>query len=141
MIFRKKAVERLLRFDMIRFLKLAEITQYSVIAFVFALLLGTFVNKNMPSTLDDDKKQKNVLIISLETIIHISILIIIAYYLKKFVAIFPFLFKWVNKKYIPSYHQESTIGIAIGVGYIFNKTQHKLVNKIVYLTEYFNLKS
>ena len=85
MIFRKKAAEKLFRFDMIRFLKLAEIIQYSVIAFVFALLIGTFVNKHMPSTLDDDKKPKNILIISLETIIHISILIIVAYYLKKFV--------------------------------------------------------
>ena len=124
---------------MIRFLKLAEIIQYSVIAFVFALLIGTFVNKHIPSTLDDDKKPKNILIISLETIIHISILIIVAYYLKKFVAIFPFLLKWMDKKYIPSYHQESAIGIAIGVGYIFNKTQDKLVNKLDYLTKYLNL--
>jgi len=139
MIFRKNAVERLLRFDLIRFLKLAEITQYSIIAVIFALLIGTLINKNIPSTLDDDKKPNNVLIISLETIIHISILIIVAYYLKKFVAIFPFLFKWVNKKYIPSYHQESAIGIAIGVGYIFNKTQDKLDNKLDYLTKYFNL--
>ena len=139
MIFRKKAAEKLFRVDMIRFLKLAEIIQYSVIAFVFALLIGTFVNKNMPSTLDDDKKPKNILIISLETIIHISILIIIAYYLKKFVAIFPFLLKWMDKNYIPSYHQESAIGIAIGVGYIFNKTQDKLDNKLDYLTKYFNL--
>ena len=139
MIFRKKAAEKLFRVDMIRFLKLAEIIQYSVIAFVFALLIGTFVNKHMPSTLDDDKKPKNILIISLETIIHISILIIVAYYLKKFVAIFPFLLKWMDKNYIPSYHQESAIGIAIGVGYIFNKTQDKLDNKLDYLTKYLNL--
>ena len=77
--------------------------------------------------------------ISLETIIHISILIIVAYYLKKFVAIFPFLLKWMDKKYIPSYHQESAIGIAIGVGYIFNKTQDKLDIKLDYLTKYLNL--
>ena len=139
MIFRKNAVERLLRFDLIRFLKLAEITQYSIIAVIFALLIGTLINKNIPSTLDDDKKPNNVLIISLETIIHISILIIVAYYLKKFVAIFPFLLKWMDKNYIPSYHQESAIGIAIGVGYIFNKTQDKLDNKLDYLTKYFNL--
>ena len=49
MIFRKKAAEKLFRVDMIRFLKLADIIQYSVIAFVFALLIGTFINKNMPS--------------------------------------------------------------------------------------------
>ena len=98
MIFRKKAAEKLFRVDMIRFLKLAEIIQYSVIAFVFALLIGTFVNKHMPSTLDDDKKPKNILIISLETIIHISILIIVAYYLKKFVAIFPFLLNFYNSR-------------------------------------------
>ena len=45
----------------------------------------------------------------------------------------------MDKKYIPSYHQESAIGIAIGVGYIFNKTQDKLVNKLDYLTKYLHL--
>ena len=134
MFFKEKALERLLRFDTIRILKITEILQYSVLAFIFSLILGPIINKIMP-TFDE---KKGLIINCIETLLHISIIIIVVYYLRKFVPIFPFIIGGAYTKYIPSMKKESLIGTTIGIGYIFNKTQDKLVQKIKFLTKYFH---
>ena len=75
-----------------------------------------------------------------ECVIHMVILIIAAFYINKFIRIFPFVGKNLSSKYIPSKHKESTIGIGIGLSYIYSKSQPILSDKISFLVQSFSHK-
>lgn len=128
--------ERLIRFDSIRVLKLLEISQFSIIGFLLGLYLGAFIDKLVPEP-NVVSKDKNKFLILIETIIHMIGLIIIGYYIQKLAHIFNFCCGFLNKKYVSSLHEESTIGITIGLAFIFSATQKKLKTKISYLTKRF----
>ena len=129
--FNMKNVERFIRLDQIRILKLIEIIQYSSIAFTLGLFIGIFVNNRFPNL--DKKKNKSLLFI--EVILQMAVLIIIAYYIEKLSMIVPFCCGRFNKKYQASLHNENRIGITLGLAFIYSTTQTNLIKKINYLTE------
>ena len=120
-----KNMERLVRFDKIRLLKLLEITQYSLLAFFIGLFLGHALNSVLP---ESDNKKTTTRIVS-EVILNILGIVISVYYIKKSLILFPFLLSGV-KGYVPSKKKESYIGVTIGFGLIFNMTQNKLHKNI-----------
>ena len=131
--FVRKNMERLIRFDAIRFLKLLEITQYAILSFFTAFYVSINLN-NMTPPLDKKKSRFKLFV---EVVINIVLLTIIAYYIGKFVRIFPFLGKYFSNKYKPDSHNEASIGISVGLSYIYSKTQLVLADKIKFLIETF----
>mgnify|MGYP001487279030 CR=1 FL=1 len=126
----QKNVERLLRFDIIRVLKLAEIIQYAIMAFVFGFVISLIINK-LSNKLDKKKKHGHTIF---EVILHMALLIIVAYYINKLIRIFPFIGAGLSNKYIPSKKNEATIGVAIGLSYIYTQSQINLGDKVKHLT-------
>ncbi len=127
----KTEFNKLLRFDSIRFLKLLEILQNSVLGFMLGLVFGGMIDK-YSFDLDKNKSTSQILF---EVILQVTLFTIGSYYIKKMVNSINFCCGFFNKKYKPSLHLESSTGITIGLAYVFSATQFKLHKKIKYLIE------
>lgn len=125
----KNNLLRLIRHDDIRFLKLLEIIQYASLASLLSLGISHIINKYTPEL--DKTKGKSIIL--LEVLFQLILLIIIAYYIKKFVEIFPFIGTGLSTKYVPSKKNEANVGVEFGLAYIFVASQIKLNEKITYL--------
>tara|TARA_B100001057_G_C22762040_1_gene916213 strand:+ start:478 stop:879 length:402 start_codon:yes stop_codon:yes gene_type:complete len=125
----KNNLLRLMRHDDIRFLKLLEIIQYASLASLLSLGISHIINKYTPEL--DKTKGKSIIL--LEVLFQLILLIIIAYYIKKFVEIFPFIGAGLSSKYVPSKKNEANVGVEFGLAYIFVASQIKLNEKITYL--------
>ena len=124
-----KNLERLLRFDKVRILKILEITQYSILAFFIGMFIGDYLDKKLPDNDINDSKFKIVL----DVLFNLFIVVVAVYYIQKIIALFPFILGKF-KGYEPSKKNESLIGITIGMGLIFNITQRKLYKNVHLLT-------
>lgn len=122
-------VKSFIRTDSIRLFKLLEISQYAVITFFVTLLSGTYLDYIIPKM----NKENGTIYITLETMVYFVIVIVGAYYIKKFVTMFPFFLTPFNSGYIPNKKWESDIGIKIGFAYMFSKTQTKIGERIQYI--------
>jgi hypothetical protein len=121
-------VKKLLQFDKIRFLKLLEICQFSLIGFSLTLIIGNILNNKCLS--DYDLKELSDLKLIGLIMLELMILVIVTYYIKKVVLCFPFLFGFLYKNYIPSKNDEATVGYIVGTSIILRITIDKLVDKI-----------
>ena len=124
-----KNLERLVRLDKIRLLKLLEILQFSIISFSLGLFIGNYINDLFPKF--DARQNKYTILLEM------SVLIIVSYYIKKLASIVPFCCGSFSKKYVPSLHNENSIGMTMGLTFVFITTQTNLKNKIKYLTKHF----
>ena len=135
--------KRLFRFDSIRLFKLLEICYYSIIAFILTLItIGIFEDDSIfPFFLIDNPEEKEYSYINLLsiTLFDIAFIVIIIYYLTKILKCIPFLFKYFNKKYKPSFKNEMNTGINIGIGMILYYSLHSLDKKIKKLIDYNNI--
>jgi len=128
-----KNVKRLTRTDSIRIMKLLEIVQFSVIGFTLGMIIGGLINKIFPE-FDEDKNKYYIFV---ETMIEMSVLIIVAYYIKKIAIIIPFCCDGFNNKYKSGLHNENSSGISLGLAFVFAATQTNLEKKVKYLTKQF----
>ena len=127
-----KKLNSLKRLDMIRVMKLLEFAQYAILATAAALITGPILNKSLFAAPHNKKSTSTLLT---EIFIEVGIIGVVIYYIKKIIHIIPFFFQSLYHKYIPSYHNEAMIGIAIGIDLVFNHTQTNLIEKINIVTQ------
>ena len=115
----------------VRAQKLLDMSQNIGEIAILALPLGMLINKATPE-LDKTKPQWQIMI---EVIVHLMILIISVYYLRKIGLIIPFLFNYTDSYVIgrKSSDGENLIGPSIAYSFCMNGTQLKLKEKIKYL--------
>lgn len=111
-------IETLTRMDTVRISKLLEITQYAFLTFIFAFFIGGYLDKLFYVR---DKDTKTYILIR-DVALQLFLIIIIAYYIRKLVLIFPFMFS-ISKDYIPSAKGEAQNGIALALAIIFLTVQ------------------
>ena len=132
----------LIRLDSIRLMKLLEMSYYAVISFLVVLTLGNFVNNSgyMRILFDDELERENIYRLVFDIIVELCFLVIIFYYLKKFLKTIPFIFSFLNRNYKPSLKSESEFGINIVMGIIMFETLGKVKDKIKIANEEFKKK-
>lgn len=128
----KSQMRSILAVDMIRLLKLLEISQYTILAAVSAIILGPVINEITPMPTNTDNK----IILLLYIFGELALLGIFTYYIRKIILLTPFFFSWVSNKYINNRGGSSILAIGIGLGLVFNRTQTKLLKKIDILSIY-----
>jgi hypothetical protein len=112
----KKRFNDLIRLDKIRIYKLLEMLQFTFITFIIVIFITTFLNKNF---LDTKKKYK--LKVNVNSIIKDFIklffktymLVIIVYYSKKIILLFPSLPALYDKQFNEHSTLEYTLNIAL----------------------------
>tara|TARA_Y100001958_G_C21181333_1_gene511137 strand:+ start:72 stop:509 length:438 start_codon:yes stop_codon:yes gene_type:complete len=130
-------LERLLRFDEIRILKLLEIVQYSIFALFIGLFAGESYNKLLPNVQQIQIHNKTDLsYVTLLMILFFSGMVVILYYIKKIVELVPFFFSFVSKKYVSNKKNEAIIGVTVALAFIFGKTQHKMTHLVTLYQKY-----
>ena len=124
---RTNAFKRLIRIDSIRMLKLTEMTQYSILTFLFGFFFGELINTLSPNV--DYEKISYKYLCGL-SIWHFILISVSTYYVFKIIYVFPFMFGFLNKKYVPNAKMEAYIGATIGLAIIFDITQSKF-NRLI----------
>ena len=126
----KKNLEHFMTIDSVILFRLVEISQYAILGLLFSLYFGNNINSLFP----EFDETKHTLVILYEIILHIFLVFIISYYIKKIILIIPFvLLPFINKyniNYITSKKNEALSGTLFGILYIFTITQTNLTNKI-----------
>ena len=115
----------LLAVDKIRFYKLAELSQYSILTIMISLYIGKFVNRVMP----DYTKDEDPLYTWLYVMINVVLFVISWYYIRKILTLVPFVLSF-DKDYTPSRKAEYLIGFSVGFSLSFGSTQTKLKQRI-----------
>lgn len=107
-------LEKLTRFDTIRFSKLFEIVQFTVIVFVLAFFIGSYTDKLFPI------KEGEVSDFDLwrDTLLQLAVISISAYYVIKAAKVIPFLFS-VDSRYVSGSHGENVFGAGLAIAIIF----------------------
>jgi hypothetical protein len=109
-------VERLLRFDLVRGSKLLEEAQSTIIVFVIAFFVGSWVDRLFPLQKDPANVSNMDLIKSMA--LQIVLISISAYYIVKISHVIPFFFS-LTSAYVPSLHNESGAGAGLALAMIF----------------------
>lgn len=126
-------------FDSIRLLKLLEFSQYGILGFTLGFLLGDFMNDYLlveykESNYVDETYKRKVYNKNPKLWLHIfwdvSMIVIATYYIKKLSDLFPFLFSFINKKYIVGRKGEDIIGFTLGLGFIYTRILNNFVQKM-----------
>lgn len=125
---KKNPIKKLLQFDKIRFFKLFEMCQFSIIGFSLTLIIGNIINDKCLSNYNI-KELSDLKLFGL-IMFELMIIVIVTYYIKKIGLCIPFFFGFLYKNYIPSKNNEASIGYIVGTGMILRVTIDKLSNKI-----------
>lgn len=115
----------------VRAQKLLDMSQNVTEIAVLAFPVGLLINKAAPE-LDETKPQWQIII---EIIVHLMVLIIGVYYIRKISLIIPFFFNY-NDSYVvgrASSDGENLIAPSVAYTFCMNSTQKKLKAKINYL--------
>ena len=112
-----KCIERLIRFDSIKLLKLIEIFYYTIISFIFTVIFIISIDKSSFNFIVYENKREseidNFTLIK-DILIDILVLVLFMYYLKKILSCIPFILAPLNNKYKPSMKGEIYIGLGLG---------------------------
>ena len=131
-------LEKFMVIEDIRFFKLMEIIQYSILGVLFTTYFSNIIENSFPEF--DDKKKTYV--IFNEIIIQLSFIIVVGYYIRKFIVVIPFVFipiiNYFNINYKCSKKNEALIGVLIGMSYVFLSTQYNFTSKIIELSDRFS---
>jgi len=121
-------LEKFLTFDSIRFLKLLEMVQYAIIGLLLGFINGLFISNYIlvpfkESNYVTERYNREEYNRNPKLWLHLAwdvlIITVTTYYLKKLAGIFPFIFGSINKKYIPGLKNEGTVGVTLGLGFIY----------------------
>jgi hypothetical protein len=123
-------LNNVLKFDIIRLLKLLEISQYAILSFLLSVLVGGYLN----DVFGIIKTNDNIYILLIKSVVMITIISILTYYIRKISMLPNFIFtpiiKYYKIPYTPSKKNESLLGVIFGMGYVFLDTQ-KNFNSII----------
>lgn len=115
----------LLAVDKIRFYKLTELSQYSILTVVLSMYIGRFVDYIMP----EYKEDEDIWYTWLYVVINVVLFVVTWYYVRKILALVPFILAF-DKDYIPSRKAEYLVGFSVGFSLAFGSTQVKLRQRI-----------
>ena len=125
-----KKLKSLFEINHIRFQKILEMSQDTLVTFAFSVLAATTFNKYSFNYIEGEKDH----IILTKLLIELIVLIIVLYYLRKIIMVVPFLFKY-TKNYIPgrpSSDDEGLLGKSCNYGncffYYFNKIKKNILH-------------
>ena len=127
-----KRLKSVFEISNIRFQKILEMSQDTLVTFIFSFLVAIKFNKYSFKYNENDKKT----IILTKLLIELVVLIIILYYLRKIIMVVPFLFKY-TKNYIPSRPSsdgEGLLGKVVTMAIVFSTILTNLKKKISSLT-------
>lgn len=128
----------LFRFDLIRVLKLLEFCQYGIIGFILGYIVGGIMDMYfiVPYKLDNyvNKKTRKSYNMNLKLWLHlfwdISVIVVATYYIKKVSDFFPFMFSFVDKRYVPGKKGEAITGFTLGLGFIYTRKLDNFIHKM-----------
>tara|TARA_B100000676_G_C18064517_1_gene839999 strand:- start:81 stop:527 length:447 start_codon:yes stop_codon:yes gene_type:complete len=128
-----KEIDSLLRFDMIRLIKILEMIQSTFIGLMISSLLSGIINKYLMIEFKEKYYFKDGSyfvgnkspLLYIHLFLDIVVIVIVTYYLKKIAVIIPTPFALLDKNYIPGLKNEAAIAFTIGMNFVFRK---KLVN-------------
>ena len=121
---------KVFRINNIKIQKLLEISQYVFISYWLGNICGAALDAASPE-LDENKPLWRLFI---EVSLHLIILTLIVYFVKRIADLIPFCCKY-SSNYVSGKFGENTTGLIMGAGLIFTITQTKLKAKMVYLTQ------
>jgi len=119
-------------FNHIRLQKILEMSQDTIVSFIFSLIAAIFFNK-YSFNLNIDESNTTILT---KTLIEFIFLVTLLYYVRKIISIVPFLFNY-TKKYIPnrpSSDGEGLLGKIVTMAIIFSTISVKLKEKITHIS-------
>ena len=131
-----KKLKSLFEINHIRFQKILEMSQDTLVTFAFSVLAATTFNKYSFNYIEGEKDH----IILTKLLIELIVLIIVLYYLRKIIMVVPFLFKY-TKNYIPgrpSSDGEGLLGKVVTMAIVFSTILTKLKKKISYISNNLN---
>ena len=134
----KKRLNSLTEISNIRFLKGLHMLQDSILMMILCLFFGDNIN-DLFSDLDENKSKKRLI---LECVLHIFVLLITIYYLKKIINLIPFLLAFGDYSLIHrSSDSENSISMAstLVIALVLNTTQKNLKEKIIYLGKHYKI--
>ena len=129
----KTCIERLMRFDNIRIMKLIEIIYYTIISFVITLIFTNLLedDKLFPFAFQQYKYSgSSAFELLKDIIIDLSILAIYIYYLKKLLSCIPFILNPLVPKYKSDMKNEISTGIILGLWIIIYTALPTIKDKI-----------
>lgn len=123
-----KQVGNMLVMDKIRIMKLLEMCQFTILGVILGVYSGRFISRFLTfnykesnyinETYPKNSNNKNPKLI-FHVIIDLCIITVTLYYLKKTSEIIPFLFSFIDKKYISNLKSEGGTGFTIGIGFVY----------------------
>lgn len=134
---KSSAVERLLRFDLVRVSKLLEMVQDGIIVFAIAFFVGSALDRAFNSIKPVNDNMSNMELVGL-LLAQFSAIIIVAYYIMKVVAVIPFFFS-LSSQYVSGQKNEGLIGAGLAMAVIFVGVQKHFSTKLQILKTRFAL--
>jgi hypothetical protein len=131
------ALERLTRFDLVRASKLLEITQDAIIVFVIAFYIGSLLDRAFNTIKPVNANMSNIELVGI-ILAQFACIVIVAYYIMKFVAVVPFMFS-LSSQYVPNMKSESATGASLAMAVIFVGVQTHFSAKLSILKSRFAL--
>jgi len=113
-------LERFIRFDDIRIMKLIEIIYYTILSLVITIFTSNILESDSLYFIFKkyDYEKKDTYLLIKDIIIDVAILTIYLYYLKKLLSCIPFILNPLVPKYKSGMKNEITTGIILGSGII-----------------------
>ena len=124
----EKQLESLLRVDKIRFYKLTELSQYSILACFLAMFVGAKINKYL---IPDYSKKESVAESVVYLMWNLILIMVSLYYIRKVVLMVPYIFSY-DKDYIVSRGGESLLGFSVGFAIVFGATQSNFRDRFLF---------
>lgn len=132
-----KALEKLLRFDLIRASKLLEMIQGGIIIFAIAFYVGSLIDRFFNNLIVVDDNMSNAGLIGV-LLGQLAVIIVTAYYIKKVSATIPFFFS-LTDDYKSNMKGEANFSGGLATAIIFVSTQSSFLAKISILRKRFAL--
>ena len=124
----EKQLESLLRVDKIRFYKLTELSQYSILACFLAMFVGAKINKYL---IPDYSKKESVAESVVYLMWNLILIMVSLYYIRKVVLMVPYIFSY-DKDYVVSRGGESLLGFSVGFAIVFGATQTNFRDRFLF---------
>ncbi len=128
-----ECIDRLIRFDDIRVMKLIEIIYFTIISFIITLIFTNLIEDDnlFPFAFKKYKYSEfSTFELLKDIIIDLSILAIYLYYLKKLLACIPFILNPLVPKYKSNMKNEISTGIILGLWIVIYTALPTIKDKI-----------
>lgn len=132
-------VKSILRFDKLHLMKLLEISQYSFVGFLLGYVLSKYINDYLLIEYDisnyiNEDYPKGHVNRNPKLLLHVGwdllINVISIYYIRRMIILVPYMFSFIDKRYVIGKDDDGYMGFIIGLGLILSKRLTNLRQKI-----------